>query len=793
MDALDFREIAELLNHSRTTQFDFPPVRGKDNGWVLYQGHHKVHTSVYPFHVLYLHARANRADIEDAERQIEPRVETHVVYPPSLRVRQPSLLESFRRATAIWSTWEYLRSFIKDELQTYVKRVSGAPPQYYIDPPVETPSHFTRKFPNPLLSFLLDRSAGSGIPEGALGILLAEPGQGKTYMSRYLVSEIARRKFVPLFIDSSQWHTMPVEDHKSIWKTIVHSFRHHDAPIGWLEGHENAFLRATLKADSFRIIFDGFDEYILQNKGSVQPVDVLESLAALASDTGARIIITSRTSFWDTNIAEEDTSNFLTRSGSFVYKILPFRREDAENYFKRRFESDAAAVGKAVRLYGRLYEDNKELVGRGFVLSLVADLIDRMGNSDVEIGTTRSGLLWLMQALCEREELRQKLPFTASQQLEFLRTFAAEGAVGEEMGSDLLDLAMHIVRPDMDVPARKACIEKLKSHPLIAFDPATGSWGFKQAQIGNVLLADQLVKWPSDALVNFVDRARLEAGQRHDLSAMIIGLVRSNYSQEDAIHKIGNIIQTTLQSTQSVNPAVERGKLAATLALMAVEEFKPRGHSHEERTALLLRMLGGAPVHTLYFSGTLASFDFRGIVFEQCSFDRVTWATCTFDELSTFKRCAFTNGGSAPKSSGLGSATLTECILDEEARALFNTVRVNEGKRKYTLEDAKADIHWVISKFIIKGGIGLKTVEERSLLKGPISTSRYKKEVLEALQSTVIEEHTISGPTARGYHVREEAAEAVRFYSTNNVLTGPLREAIDRLARKLSLPSDNRG
>lgn len=781
MKPLDYREIAELLNHSRTTRFELEPTSARENAWSVYQGEHRISTSVYPFQILYLSSRASKLDLETATKSLDWRVETHVVYPPSMRVARAVIQESLPRAESIWTTWEYLRSFIKDELQTYVEKVSSNPPRYYIDPPVEVPAGFHRRFPNPLLSFFLDR--GEGIPEGSLGILLAEPGQGKTYMSRYLVTELAKRKYVPLLIDSSQWQTLPFEDQKSIWKTIVHSLRHYDAPIGWLEGHESDFLRATLKTDFFRTIFDGFDEYILQTKGSVQPLDVLESLAKLAKETGARIIITSRTSFWETNIAEEDTQDFIARTGSYLYKILPFSREHANNYFKVRFQ-EAGQVEAADRLYRRLYDENKELVGRGFVLSLIADLIERAGRDEQSPPEATGGILWLMQALCERDQLRQRLPLTGQEQMSLFRAFAAEGAMGEEMGSELLDLAVQLVKPEMDAATRGSCLEKFKSHPLIGFDRASSLWRYREEQIGNILLADYLVSATTDALAHFVDRARLVASRRHDLSEMIVGLITSSMPEPAAVQRLAGLVAGI--RGKNVERSPEGGRLAATIVSMAVEKFRPRGSSHKDRSALFLELFGGSPVSFGHFSGTLAGFDFQGIEFAGCSFDRVVWANCEFNEKTTFRRSTFVNGGAAPKSVGLGSAQLIECVLDEEAAALFNTARVKEGKRKYTAEDAKNDIQWIITKFV-KGGAGIKSVEEGNILKGPVAESRHKREALDALLGTAIDEHIISGPSSRGYHVREEAVEAVKFYAANNVMTGALYEAYQKLLKKVGL------
>ena len=125
---------------------------------------------------------------------------------------------------------------------------------------------------------------------------------------------------------------------------------------------------------------------------------------------------------------------------------------------------------------------------------------------------------------------------------------------------------------------------------------------------------------------------------------------------------------------------------------------------------------------------------------------------------------------------------MLECRLDHQAEALINSIQVREGKRKYSADDLRADIHSVISKFLIKGGIGLKTVEERHLTKGPISASLFKTEIVDALKVTVLEKHKISGKL-EGYNIREAAIESVRFYASNNVFTGPLRSAFERLLK----------
>ncbi len=135
---------------------------------------------------------------------------------------------------------------------------------------------------------------------------------------------------------------------------------------------------------------------------------------------------------------------------------------------------------------------------------------------------------------------------------------------------------------------------------------------------------------------------------------------------------------------------------------------------------------------------------------------------------------------------GFGSVQLVNCSLDPEAEAIFNIVRVQEGRRKYSIDDLRTDIQCVINKFIVRGEFVLKTVGDRNLTKGPISASRYRDEIVNVLCALVLERHHISG-TSGGYHVREKAEAAVRFYAANNNFTGPLAEAFDKLKEKLPL------
>ena len=263
--SFDFGEIISLLNHSKNIAIDSPPVVEQPGRWSLHTGRYTVHTSTTAFQVLYIGASATQADVDDAARHYDAG-STQVVYANSLdrHARKYHHERLGRSPERFWSTRDYLKSFIRDELDAYLAQLTKLKPQFYTEPQVETPLGVKGRRPNRLLSFLKSPRFETETAEG-LTVLLGEPGQGKTYMSQHLVSTLARSSdLVPIYINSSQWQSMSRNDLSSLQKTIAHSFRYFEAPIAWFEGQEDRFLRATLKADLFRVVFDGFDEYLLR-------------------------------------------------------------------------------------------------------------------------------------------------------------------------------------------------------------------------------------------------------------------------------------------------------------------------------------------------------------------------------------------------------------------------------------------------------------------------------------------------------------------------------------------------
>ena len=791
MEPLEFIEVANLLNCSHSISINKTPTKSAVGNWDLYAGAYTIHTHRYPFEVLYLHSRATHEGIRRARKEVFRKGETQVVYAPSLSRRMRAHEELLQADAGRFVTLpEYLASFVQEELKSYTDHLSRREPLHYVEPKIETPSGFAKRIPNPIQNFLEDPPVDDS-GEGHVAVLLAEPGQGKTFMCDYLVSRLAKqaasqypsKRFAPIYINAEQWTSMSEGELSSLHKTMIHCFRYFESPIALLDGHEEAFLETTLRAGLFRVVFDGFDEYILRSHGGMTAVEALSGLVKLANSTGTRIVITARTTFWASEINERLQDVEGASDNLFVYQMEPFEYNQAVQYFNKRLGSRGApVVSRASALYQRLQRGGDQFVGRGFVLSLIADLFERDPTFEVR-EITGGPVSWLLHALCEREQLRQGLPLTSDQQMSILMQCAIEEVRGRQQTDADIILLVQMENESLDEEAARSCLTKLRTHPLIMRNASRDSWATTQEQARVALVAKFLSGRPASGRDHVIERlsndANWDPGFYNDLAAMLVE--QSGDTGPTAFKSLLERFQSCGDHGYAALP-----RLAVVTALRYMDASMPSGATRDERTKALKEILPTGMLLKLRFSGGVSKFDFRGTVFSECRFEGVRWAHCRFDQETVFDRCNF-RGGSVDHCEEFGRSRFDKCDGDDAGMAIIHAEQIAAGARSYTDSDLRADIRAVVRKFIPKGGFILRTVREDHLRTGPISRSRFVEEVVEEIARQILEFHHISGASERGAHVRADASECVRFFATNNVFTGPLEQAYRRLRAKTAI------
>lgn len=786
MEGLEFSEIVYLLNKTHYLEVDETPVKQSKGNWQLYRGNYKVHLSETPFEVLYLSSKATVDSVRDAFKSAFTDEHTQVVYAESLLRSTRVPAELFRgKAKVFSSARDYLASFLKVELTKYAEKLKSRVPKYFEMPQIKVPAGYKQKTPNPL-ELLLQDDAYNPESGGRVGVVLAEPGQGKTFLCEHLVARGAvDRSRTPIYINSEQWVNIPVDDLSSLEKTITHSFRHFGATIGWLDGCEDDFLKITLKAGMFYVIFDGLDEYILKNKGRVQLTDVVAAILNLANSTGANVIFTSRTWFWESEFNSEGPSE------CDIFCIEPFDENHARNYFQKRFPSDSKKTNAAVDVYRKIHKSNSKLAGRGFVLQLIADVVQYPGDNPSQ-ALTGKAIDWLLLALCNREQLRQELPISGAQQLEMLRAFVEEVVKGSPPNSDLVDLCLQICAPQLDAKTRTSTLRSLSTHPLISHRVDDDTWSITQDQVRIFLLADVINEYRKSesnaALRELARSCALERPEVSDLSTMLVDITGTGQSNAFDISKVGIAAAALirLQPKATDRPGDLLNQIATNMMLRALDIDLPKGSSRSERASKLCEFLGDSGMlHGLHFAGSLSRIDFSNKEFRNCHFDEVSFSNCLFSTTTIFHHCRF-RGGTVNHCLGFGNAKFIEPTCDHLAEKLIRVERIRAKEISYTREDIERDLADLIGKFINrKTGVSFRSVTESNLRTGPIMKSPHSKEIIKEFKRRLTVEHSISGSSDPGYAISAEAKDAFKFYTTNGVFSGPLRQTFETLEKKL--------
>ena len=788
MEPLQFKEIRELLNACRLASIDDKPVESERGSWELYRGTYRVHVLEVAFEVLYFLADATSDSIKNARRTAFKPRSTFVVYAPSIKIKAALKAAFEQTAQGFWSTTGYLASFMSNELDAYRKCLQKLTPPHYIDPLVGAPAGTSHRFPNPLHLFLVDpetRAEESGM--GSVAVVLAEAGHGKTYMCHSLVAKLASNDFgiLPIFVSSSQWQGMRPEHLSSLGTTIMSSFRALGTTIAWVEGQEDLFLKVALKVGLFRIVFDGFDEYVLRIPGEVEVFETLSAISSLAAETGTRVLLTSRTSFWESEIPENQPGEpRVDDSNIYVYKIQPFSTDLARNYFKLRFPGEPSKVDRASGMFAELSKNDRGLAGRGFVLLLIAELV----RSNQDLGAVEKPLLRLMRAHCERERKRQDLQLTAQQQLDALMTFSFEVALGTPPDSELLLYAVQLAAPDLSPEEEINSLEKMAPHALI--ERKGGIWQVRQKQVEVALLAMKLLsivsKQPVDtAELSSFSVVRLDQGSETDLAAMLVALCLWERDSAQGHKAVQHLVSSLFIGSSGPHDGLRKSslrRLATSVALRTLDESPQLNHL--ERTVMLRQMFPDEKFDGVVFFGGLARFDWTDCVFESCIFDNVSWVNSSFGSSTEFRRC-YVFGGVSQHCTDFADVRWLNCQLDEGGRQFCESMAVNAGKKAYSIDHLRKDLSSILDKFQGKGGIGFKSLSRDDLGKGKIAVSIHKDQILEVVKKRLLEEHHISGQGGGGLHVKEGCREALQALYSNNAWTGELLSVVEELGRKL--------
>jgi hypothetical protein len=241
-------------------------------------------------------------------------------------------------------------------------------------------------------------------------IITGSGGIGKTTLAKELTNRINTTddKTRAIYIDALK-----------ISSTILH-LNHNENDIDLYSFYEASLSKGNssskISYDLFRInvdngnivlIVDGLDEIISRLGESFDVQEFFNSIQEFTKGTGnGKVILTSRNHFWN----KTKTVDFSVET----IEILPFSKDKAQEFFKKRYPNSSGLVNKAIKISESILGDISQNDFIPYVLECVAFIIeDSADDGEYYDPDFNSGLLkqkikndFILGKLCVREEQR---------------------------------------------------------------------------------------------------------------------------------------------------------------------------------------------------------------------------------------------------------------------------------------------------------------------------------------------------------------------------------------------------
>jgi NACHT domain len=649
------------------------------------------------------------------------------------------------------------------------------PGEYFIEPDIALVGGQTRPALPYIVSDLL-AARSFGPDQVCADVLVAPAGLGKTTLARAIASGISnsrQQRAIPVLVESAQWQnlinlTLPNILNAAILQLIPEAV-----------GLTNQKLFQLLVRERLLIpIFDGFDELCLHPNSHYNPTTLITELLELVGDTGARIFITTRETFWETY--------GIGNAGGKIRRInlQGFSNDQRMRFFKKRLKSteERDIANRVAREVGeRIYENEvgrKELQaerasGVPLLLELVALYVD--GNPSATFApASRDPLGPLLERMCERENVRQQLNISAESQMQIFEELFRDSS--DDISRS--DLAFYVQYTEPDVT--KDILLRFESHAF--FSPGNDV----RARFES-LKVYFIARWLANRLENAIEKASTESSITELLEKSASGdtdvfdfLVDRFLSMERTTARAA--ITHALQMTRP-RPRSD-GAISALFHL--AQRLAHRGDNTKiGRTSQLFEFLGIAnPVGHISIFGQISSLDLSGIKFTNSFFKDSEFYNCTFSDSTVFETCRFEGELAFVNCKLAGSVSLINCELSENAEREWDRQAGRASKSIISEKSAREALRDILRRFI--GPFGFSTIKDADKNSGVIKRNPCGETAWEELlKAKIIDRHPISGVPGGGLHVLEtaEVRHEVRSFLDNAALGPRLQRIIESILK----------
>lgn len=675
--------------------------------------------------------------------------------------------------------WQQFGS-IFDPYLTHLSETMAPVPNFMPPRLKESGQHDDKALP-PILRYMRGVDPGDN---GRVRILSAHAGVGKTTLARQLVRELVEghksSRVVPIFVEAHHWERLTLGEVDGLWGIIKNSLDVNDQTRECSRRLSADLFRHALQQGYLSFVFDGFDELC----GSDDDFDagrVLQELAEMVvRESEARVLVTTRTLFWEAQI-DAPPENVL------VWTLDSFNAQQAHGYFRKQFGQNSAKTKRANTLYDSLRNESQphektgsirdQFVNLPLCIRMIADLVDDSQTGPVTI-PPRPGESFLQRVLrgfCQREIKRITIVSSAEAQL---ASFVDRAVESDQLNPafDLEDLVLAVDG------IKEVDLERLEWHGLLERPSGSGQYRFRYDFLGPHLRAVAVAGWLTDPTGStpFGTKylLRILRGEA-DGQGFVLEQLLTLLDPDDA-----DVIMSRGRELGGDGPV---GSFIFHLARELIERLKlPR---EEEIRVLFAGLSGVSPenwngeLSGWEFRGTLESLHLAGVKFHRCNFRDVSFRGCVVDRRTEFSKCVFDGdlrferGDADPSESQWKTVSVaSDCEMSDQAGFVWSDVLGGHSASR----DARILklLRIGLEKFWYSGQIRLM-IRNDDWSKGRLGHTGRS----ELLLRHMLKAGLVSNDFRDRIELARDSFPDLQNYMDNDHLSGRIRDVYERLAR----------
>lgn len=721
---------------------------------------------------IYLKSNCTKKEAEEVAHTLKKYTDNYIVIPKSIGIKHKSLEEIFGPQLFIFEEiiWDKIKSTFEDYNNSLGSSI--ATEKYYVPPRKQIREGKVEpkdRLDDELIGYL------TGIQDlnGNLIVVSASAGVGKTTLARQLTVDLSKSsekyKLIPAYVEASHWGKLRVDSISELWEVIDNSIR---AFCPNLTISEQIFEH-SLKHGNLVFIFDGFDELCGHNSSHFRPGEILEKLANLCKDSNAKVILTTRTLYWESEIdSPPDNVRLL--------ELAPFNSQQAKNYFSKYFHNDPKARERGVSLYSDLIQQSGEPRNEGgprsqFVnlplcVGMIAEYV-RLGGTGYLSKQSSKGLVYdILYQICERERARKKLSTSAEDQISAFGVIAVE-KLDEFLPKFVLDDLVIVGFEEEDLP-------RLIDHPLVRSSDEshyTFSYDFLTQYLRALYLSDAVKACDHQHQSDVWKIMCKESNGKGYLIEHMLVILNNDVSNIREIYR--KIPAKYIEAKSFIFHLIKQSAYNSTFIVTKNEKTKAIFSAIDENYTQ------NKIVKSIYIVGNIDGLDLGGVKFIEGSFIDASFTRCNVDENTIFANCRFYGNLDFQGSNRneWSMVKLEDCTMLPPSNLVWEEIK---GQIFNSREEHLLDAMLLALNKFWHHGILKKSIKKENWRRGGLSYSIYCDVILESMLRTgLIEDVPISGLTKGGYAFSADSVSDLQRFMDNRQLTGKIREVFDYILK----------